>query len=199
MPGWRQYVVVAELMTFATRVDAAGERVQLDAQPASEHGVPSRPVAIWPMARLAILEVIPSPLLALGSHGSRLGVRWQLTPFSYSFGITERRLRYFLVSPVARHVGSIEIYLSPEWICCVAPSESGWLARVGSRVFLPVLERGEVVAVSLGGSYAYANGRHSGSAEFGVYTFSSIVGLSLTLTPRNETRAAIVALSLRYY
>lgn len=153
----------------------------------------------WPIVRLAALQLVPSPLLVAGSGGAGGGLRWQVTPFVYSFGITERRLRYFLVAPVARHVGSMELYASPEWTCCAPRGESGWMARLGSRIYLPVIGRGEVLALSLGGSYTYENRRHNGAAEFGLYTFSSIVGVSVTLAPWLSGREALIALALRYY
>lgn len=190
-------MVAAFLLTQATRALGLEQQpIPTQGQAASKRASADR---TWPIVRLATLQLVPSPLLVAGSDGPGFGVRWQLTPFAYSFGITERRLRYFLIAPVARHAGAIELYASPEWTCCSRREESGWMARLGTRIYLPAVGRGEVLALSLGGSYTYENRRHGGAAEFGIYTFSSIVGLSVTVAPWLVGREVLIALSLRYY
>lgn len=150
------------------------------------------------LLRLYAFQLVPSPTLTIGTDGVKAGARWQLTPFVYSFGITERPARFFLVAPVARHVGAIESYLSPEWSCCIR-SESGWLARAGLRVYWPVVGWGETLAMSLGGSYYYENHRQAGSAELGFYTFASMLGVTITGSPWLIGREMMLTLSLRYY
>ncbi len=141
------------------------------------------------------LQLVPSPLLVAGDQGASGGVRWQLTPLLYSFGIAERPWRTFYVSPVARHVGAFELYLSPEWACCSTARESSWLGRLGARVYVPAIGRGESLAVSVGGSYYYENHRHAGAGELGIYTLSSLFGLSVTFAPRLTHREVIFALT----
>jgi hypothetical protein len=152
---------------------------------------------VWVAAQL-----IPSPLLVLGSVGPRGGVRWQVTPLVYSFGVAAKPVRTFVIEPVARHTGAVELYFSPEWVCCAARDKSSWLARAGARVYLPLSLSGEAGSISIGGSYAFANG--SGGAagiagEIGLYTLSSILGLTLTIAPRLAGRELIVALTLHYF
>jgi hypothetical protein len=144
-------------------------------------------------------QLVPSPAMIIGNAGISGGVRWQITPFLYSFGIARDPARFFVVAPVARHTGALEFYGAPEWLCCAPDHRSSWLARAGSRVYLPVLSRGESLAVSLGGSYYYANHHHGGSAEIGAYTLGSIVGLSLTVSPWLEQRETMLTLTLRYF
>jgi hypothetical protein len=122
-----------------------------------------------------------------------------VTPLVYSFGVTARPLRYFMVAPVARHSGAVEIYGSPEWACCVRPGESGWLGRAGARVYWPLIGRGESLATSLGGSYTYENRHHGGAVEVGFYALSSILGLSATVSPWLRSREVIFALTLHCY
>lgn len=81
----------------------------------------------------------------------------------------------------------------------MARSESGWLLRAGSRVYWPVIGRGESLAMSLGGSYYYENHRQAGSGELGFYTFASMLGVTLTASPWLTGRELIITLSLRYY
>jgi hypothetical protein len=145
------------------------------------------------------LQFVPSPLLVTGGQRVSGGVRWQLTPLLYSYGIAERPWRHFLVSPVARHVGAFELYLSPEWACGAANGDSGWLGRLGARLYVPAIGRGESLAVSVGGSYYYENHRHGGAGELGFYTLSSLLGISVTFAPRLTHREVIFALTLHLF
>lgn len=166
---------------------------------AEELGAPGRDlnlttgVALW-----SVLQLVPSPLIVADPHVFGAGVRWQLTPFMVSFGVAERPVRLFIVEPVARHSGGFEIYVSPEWTCCTPASESGWLVRFGSRMYLPVIGRGESAAVSFGGSYVYENDRHHAAGELGLWTLSAIVGLTATLAPTMQGRLLMFGFNLRY-
>ena len=63
------------------------------------------------------MQLVPSPLFVVGSGNVGGGLRWQVTPFLYSFGVAAKPVRAFVVEPVARHAGAIELYASPEWAC----------------------------------------------------------------------------------
>jgi hypothetical protein len=126
-------------------------------------------------------------------------MRWQVTPLLYSFGITERPVRAFFVAPIARHSGSVELHVSPEWSCCVPGGASGWLVRAGLRLYLPLLERGEKLSWSLGGAYYRAAGGGGAAADLGIYTFSGIIGLNVTVSPWLTQREVITAFTLRYF
>ena len=150
-------------------------------------------------ATWAVAQLIPSPLLAISDSGASGGMRWQWTPLVYSFGVTEDPWRSTIVSPVARHTGAFELYVSPEWYCCVRASESGWLGRAGARIYFPVVGHGEALTTSVGGSYYYENRRHGGAAELGLYGLSSLLGATVTFAPRLIGREIVVGLSLHLY
>jgi hypothetical protein len=166
---------------------------------AEELGAPGRNlnlttgVAVW-----SLLQLVPSPLIVADPHAFGAGVRWQITPFMFSYGVAERPVRLFIVEPVARHSGGVEFYASPEWTCCAPGSDSGWLVRLGSRVYLPIVGRGESAAASFGGSYVYENHRHHAAGELGIWTLSSIVGLTATIAPTMQGRLLMFGFNLRY-
>lgn len=166
---------------------------------AEELGAPGRDLSLTTgVALWSVMQLVPSPLIVADPHAFGAGLRWQVTPLVLSFGVEERPVRWFIVEPVARHSGGLEIYVSPEWTRCAESSDSGWLARIGARVYLPVAGRGESAAASLGASYVYENGRHHAAGELGVWTLSSMVGFTATLAPTMERRALIFVLNLRY-
>lgn len=154
---------------------------------------PLAAVGVWSVAQL-----VPSPLLVIGTHHAGGGLRWQLTPLLYSFGIAERPWRTFLVAPIARHSGSIELHISPEWACCAPQPHHSWLVRAGLRLYLPLLEHGEQLSWSLGGSYYRADSA-GGSADLGLYTFNGVLGLNVTVSPWLARRELVTALTLRLY
>ena len=149
---------------------------------------------VWGVAQL-----IPSPLLVLSSHGLGGGVRWQVTPLAYSFGVTAHPWRAFVIDPSVRHSGSVELYGSPEWACCAPEGATSWIGRMGTRLYLPLAERGESLSWSLGGSYYRASEGGGGSVEFGVYTLFGVFGLTVTISPALSHREVITALSVRYF
>lgn len=150
-------------------------------------------------ATWAVAQLIPSPLLVTGQHHVGGGLRWQLTPLLYSFGIAERPLRTFFVSPIARHSGSLELHVSPEWACCARGQTSSWLLRAGLRLYLPLVEHGERLSWSLGATYYRAAGENGASADLGLWTFNGVLGLDVTVSPWLTRREVITALTLRYF
>ena len=144
-------------------------------------------------------QLVPSPLLVTGKEHVGGGLRWQITPVLYSFGIAERPLRTFFVAPIARHSGSVELYVSPEWACCAPRGASGWLGRAGLRLYLPLAEHGERWSWSLGGSYYRAAGGGGFAADLGVYTFNGVLGLLVTVSPALERREVMTSLNIRYF
>jgi len=146
-----------------------------------------------------LAQLIPSPLLVTGASHVGGGLRWQVTPLLYSFGIAERPVRLFLVSPIARHSGSVELHLSPEWACCAPNAQQSWLARAGLRLYLPLLEHGEVLSWSVGSSYYRAAGTDGLAGDLGLYTFSGVLGLNVTVSPTLTRREVMSVLTLRYF
>lgn len=148
-----------------------------------------------------IAQLLPSPLLVVGKEHVGSGVRWQLTPLLFSFGVAQSPLRSFIVSPIARHSGSIELHVSPEWACCAADSSrSSWLGRAGLRLYLPLLEHGERLSWSIGGSYYHAfDGRDGAAIDVGMYTLFGVLGVNITVSPGLARREVIGALNIRYF
>jgi len=150
--------------------------------------------AVW-----AAAQAVPSPLLVIGGGHVAGGVRWQITPFVYSFGVAAHPVRAFIVDPVARHAGAVEVYGSPEWACCAPDGGTSWLVRGGARLYLPLIDRGEFLSGSLGGSYYRASGGGGGSIEAAVYTLFGMVGFSVTVSPALAHREIMNALVLRFF
>ena len=169
----------------ALRADEARSPLRVDAGGAA---------VAWTIAQL-----VPSPLLVVGTGHVGGGVRWQVTPLVYSFGVAEKPLRAFIVEPVARHAGAVELHLSPEWACCAPNDGTSWIGRAGVRLYVPIFGHGESLAWSIGGSYYRASDGDGFSADMGAYTLFGTIGLTVTLSPALLRREAIAALSLRYF
>jgi hypothetical protein len=162
---------------------------------------PRVPDPVLSAAEWAVTQLVPSPLLVIGDKHIGAGMRWQLTPLLFSFGVAAKPVRTFFVSPAARHTGSVELHASPEWSCCAAHGGSSWLLRSGVRVYLPLIEHGEVLSWSVGGSYYRALGATDGgfAGDVGLYTLFGVVGLTVTVSPELQRRQVIVALNIRYF
>jgi len=137
---------------------------------ADHHPTPSIP---WIVA-----QTIPSPEIAFGGGHAIFGLRWQVTPFLYSWGIhrqAPRRWRAFVVEPSMRHSGSFEIFGGPEWL-----RGERWFGRVGARSYFPVVDRGEALNISIGAS-AWFDRHHVGpSVELGAHFLFGLFALMLT-------------------
>ena len=155
---------------------------------------PAVTAGVW-----VLTQLVPSPLLVVGSSHVGAGFRWQVTPVVYSFGVAAHPFRAFVVDPVARHSGAIELYLSPEWACCAPTGTTSWIARAGSRLYIPLIGRGESLASSVGGSYYRAGDSDGAAGEVGVYVLYGVVGLTLTVAPTLKRREVIGALTIRYF
>jgi hypothetical protein len=155
---------------------------------------PALAAGVW-----TAMQFVPSPLLVVGTGHVGGGVRWQITPLVYSFGVAARPVRAFIVEPVARHSGAVELYVSPEWVCCAPKNGTSWIGRGGTRLYLPLVSRGESLAWSIGGSYYRASGGDGLAAEMGAYALFGMIGLTVTFSPTLARREAILALALRYF
>lgn len=165
-----------------------------DSQPSAARFSFAGSLALW-----SLTQLIPSPLLVIGDTHVGGGMRWQLTPLLVSFGVAARPLRSFIVSPVARHSGSVELHASPEWACCAPNDRHGWLLRAGVRTYLPLIEHGELLSWSFGASYHLAADGGGPAGDLGLYTLFGVFGLNLTVSPLLEGREFVAALNFRYY
>lgn len=157
------------------------------------------------------LQMLPSPELAIGRQrhidasgavdaGPRaaFGMRWQLTPLLWSFGVhrSQPRFRSFVVDPLARQSGSIELSTTFEYI---GGDVDRVLVRPGVRTYLPLIQKGEYLSASLGTSvYAFDYGLRV-AYDVGVYTLSGFLGFQLTVAPTHAPLAAITTIRLRYF
>jgi len=142
-------------------------------------------------------QLVPSPEVAFGSEGARFGMRWQVTPALYSFGVNRRvpPWRFFVVDPIARQSGSIEWNVSPElW----TNSAEGAL-RTGIRTYLPLHQRGEFLSCSLGTSAFIFRGDAHVSYDAGIHLLSGGVGVETSISPSSDVLRGIVTLKLRLF
>jgi hypothetical protein len=165
------------------------------------------PVVIW-----LATQLVPSPEIAVsrgagGGDDALFGLRWQLTPVLWSFGAHRgiSPVRAFLVEPMVRHSGSVELFASPEYLALHdttgSPADQ-WFIRPGVRAYFPLAQHGEYLSCSLGTSYAWNVGPagHSGAAwEAGMYTLFGVLGVQVTYSPTREPADVIATLSFRYF
>jgi hypothetical protein len=181
-------VVALAVAVLPSRFAAADE-------PATEPHV--HPTLLW-----AATQLLPSPGYAYGEGSSHFDVRWQLTPLLYSWGMNRRLSpwRFFVVEPMTRQSGSLELFFSPEYVTAAGSSFSdGILLRTGVRSYFPLVEHGEYLSCSLGASH-YLIERHSGAAvEAGAYVLYGTVGLQITYSPSRLPTAWIATFRLRYF
>jgi len=62
---------------------------------------------IHPTLTWTALQLIPSPQWVTSDEGLRFGMRWQITPLLYSFGINKKLSpwRYLIAEPLVRQSG----------------------------------------------------------------------------------------------
>jgi len=140
-----------------------------------------------------LLQFIPSPVL-FDDHNDndsriRFGLRWHITPLNISFSTNEfvTPVQFFKINPVRRFAGSMEIFIQPE--LATGSFEYSDLNKsginIGSRVIIPLIERGEDLAFSVGGKYSLRNSKsgtdesHYG-IEAGLYFIGGIFGIQYT-------------------
>jgi hypothetical protein len=149
----------------------------------------------------AVMQLIPSPELGFGSDGALFGLRWQVTPFSYSFGI-DRRLspfRAFVVEPLVRTSGSIELFFSPEYLAFDAPLAERFGFRTGVRAFFPLVEHGDYLSVSLGAAYLRFGEREGASYQAGAYFLFGFLGFEQSFAPALAEARWLTTLNVRFF
>ena len=154
------------------------------------------PTPLWAAAQL-----LPSPELVVVGGDAYLGLRWQLTPLLVAFGLRRgiHPWRVLVVDPIARYGGSVELFVSPEYLALPGAFERQWALRTGLRATVPVLGGGEAFAVFLGASHTLYRQEHSAGFEVGASTLFGLLGLQLTWHPRFlGAEAWILTLRVRY-
>ncbi len=148
-----------------------------------------------------VSQLIPSPQWITTSDGAKFGMRWQVTPLLYSFGMNNRLSpwRYFITDPLARQSGSAEIFFTPEYLNIENQFKDKWLFRGGLRFYIPLWQKGEYASMSLATSYYNFNGNNGISYEAGVYLFAGILGFQTTYSPNFTNSEWIFTIRLRYF
>lgn len=165
----------------------------------------NRTTATPPGTRLTapwlLMQLVPSPELATGDAGVRFGLRWQLTPLLWSFG-TDRRLpplRSFVVEPLTRTSGSLEWFVSPEYLALDADTAERFGFRTGLRAYFPVLEKGDYLSVSLGTAYVRFAGQDAVSYQAGAYLLFGFLGFEQSYVPAFADARFISTLHVRFF
>ncbi len=158
----------------------------------------------YPTLAWIVPQLIPSPELLTGTDGSRAGLRWQITPVLFSFGLNRRVTpwRFLVADPLSRQSGSIELFFSPEYVVAGSGMHDVLLARTGVRSYFPLIQRGDYLSVSVGASHFLYEGRSAAAIEGGAYVASGVFGVQLTYSPTRVAREGaewIVTLRIRYF
>jgi len=147
------------------------------------------------------MQLVPSPEVVNGSLGTYFGIRWQVTPLLYSFAL-RRGLspwRFLVAEPFARQGGSVELFVSPEYVAFPGSLSDRALLRTGVRSYFPVLERGDYVSVSLGASHFLLDGRSGAAFEAGAYVLFGVLGAQITYSPSPLPLTWVATLRFRYF
>jgi hypothetical protein len=150
-----------------------------------------------------ITQLIPSPEVAIGDTEAgdtkaAFGLRWQLTPALWSWGV-HRRLsgwRFFVVDPLARMSGSIALEQTFEYI---GGHVDRVLARPGVKATFPLLHRGEYLAFSMGTSVYTYDSNQFVAHDLGLYALWGTVGLVGTYAPEHRIMTSLITLRIRYF
>jgi hypothetical protein len=149
----------------------------------------------------AAWQLIPSPQLGFGEDGALFGLRWQVTPLLYSFA-TDARLspwRSLVVEPIVRQSGSLELFVSPEYLALDGGIGARFGLRAGLRSYFGLLGRGDNLSVSLGSSWYQFRQAQGVSFELGSYVLFGALGLVLTYSPSFDGARWLTTLRLRYF
>lgn len=148
-----------------------------------------------------LLQLIPSPTFYQDSNGDdvriQFGLKWNIVPINISFNPNKyvSPVQMFMISPVRRFTGSAELFIQPELATSSFDysSLSVFGLSIGSRVILPIYEKGENLSLSFGAKYTYRknfledNNFYYG-AEAGLYFFAGMLGLQYTHNFETKTR-----------
>jgi hypothetical protein len=154
-----------------------------------------------PTPAWVVTQLVPSPEMALGGASVLAGMRWQVTPVLYAFG-TYRKVspwRFFVVEPLQRVGGSVELFVSPEYLDRGTRPEDKWLLRVGARANFPLVEHGEALALSVGLAPWWRDGTVGMGLEAGLSTVFGIFGAFYTYSPRLTDAEHVLTLRVRYF
>jgi hypothetical protein len=142
---------------------------------------------------------VPSPQVAIGAGAVHFGLRWQVTPVLFAWGVNRKvaRWRTFVVEPGVRQGGAVEFFVSPELLLT---KRVVVLLRPGVRAYFPLVEHGEALSLSLGLSYQRVGAIDGVALEAGAFILFGILGVQVSWAPGPETAGqTIVTLRVRYF
>lgn len=148
----------------------------------------------------SILQLIPSPAFFQDSDENnariQFGFKWNITPLSISFNPNKyvSPVQFFYIYPARRFSGSAELFVQPE----IATSEFKYSSLSvfgisgGPRIILPLAEKGEHIAFSLGVKYTYRKNFNEGNNDYygvegGIYFLGGLLGLQYTQNFNTKT------------
>jgi hypothetical protein len=180
----RARFLFASAVALAARSAAASAEAPYDKHPP--------PTVLWMLA-----QAVPSPEVGVGGVSPAAGLRWQLTPLLYSFGMYRKLSpwRTFVVEPLTRQSGSLEVFFSPEYL---SARTDEWLGRVGVHATFPLLDRGEKLAVTIGAGVCFGS-ETSADFEGGVSVLAGTFGLFFAYAPRVTLAPATLSLRVRIF
>lgn len=161
-----------------------------------------RPTLPTPTLLWGATQLIPSPGINIIGQSPYFTLRWQVTPLLYSFGVRRQvnPWRVLIAEPIVRQGGSIEVFVSPEYTAYPGAFVDKWGIRSGVRSYFPIIEHGEGLSLSLGGSHLYFHGEHSVGFEGGAYVLFGFLGLQMTYTPKLlGSESWMASLRIRYF
>ena len=178
---WLPFAVIATL--------AAEARAEVESPPIQT----PHPTLIW-----TLTQAVPSPVWFVGNGEAHFGATWQLTPLliAYRMPPSAPKLRSFVVEPIARVSGSLELVVSPMYVPSL-PDRLG--VAPGVRTTLPLSEHGEALAVWISASYLVAGDTRSALYEAGLTTLFGIAGVRVGYAPTLFGGAKLFGLSFRYF
>jgi hypothetical protein len=159
----------------------------------------------------AVLQLLPSPVFfddnGNGNHGTEFGFEWQVTPLSYTFN-PNKYLNHFstlIIKPVKKFTGSAEIFFTPQYALSSFDNSrmQRYMYNTGARVYLPLIQGGEYLGISLGGGYYSQKNEHSGKVdgvmyEAGIYSVFGMFGLKFAYK-QNAISKYNLGFYLKYY
>ena len=188
----RQFLFIIFLVLFYIKISYAQDK---------HHKKEVTQPDIHPTFLWSVVQLIPSPQWTTINEGTEFGMRWQFTPILYSIGINKKLSpwRYLISEPLVRQSGSVELFISPEYISIEKRFKHRWLFRSGMRYYFPLWQRGEYMSGSLSASYFNFNGKNGTSYEAGIYLFAGILGIQTTYSPILTYSEWTFTIRLRYF
>jgi hypothetical protein len=155
----------------------------------------------YPTSMWMVSQLIPSPQLVIDDGRAAFGARWQLTPVLYSFGIhrSQSPWRFFVVEPIVRQSGSLEWYVSPEYLDLEDDFSERFGLRTGLRSYVALVERGDYLSVSFGTSLLRYQEVTSVAYEVGAHSLFGFFGILASYSPTPAGDRFISTLQLRFF